>query len=328
MRIGIIYDRVRDYSHIDGPPDRFAEFEPESTINAMKEAVMLSGHDPIDIGSPHNLLEPPEIDLAWNIAEGYGTRNREAWVPVLLEMHGIPFLGSDAATLSTSLDKHLTRIIAEHLGIPVTPGLSVSNPAEVNDHIFNQYPYLLKPRYEGTAKGIEDKSVVYNQQELEAGIKRLREIYSQDVLIEQLLPGAEYTCSVYGAPLKPLPVIQRSVDRNTRLGIHALSDHHEIPEQDQILPGKLDPQLERQLSGWSLALCREMQVCHFARIDFKTDSTGKPYLLEINPLPTFAVDSHFAVFAEMQNTSYPEFLASILDEIIEDALASPTIQSP
>ncbi len=322
MRIGIIYDRVADYAHIDGPSDRFAEFEPESTISAMKQAVKIAGHQPVDIGSPHNLLNRPEIDLAWNIAEGYGTRNREAWAPVLLEMHGIPFLGSDAATLSSSLDKHLTRLIAKSIDIPVAEGCSVSEVEELRQYELTHFPYLLKPRYEGTAKGIRSSSIAYSADELQTKVSEMLHQYHQDVLVEKLLPGAEYTCSVYGDPLKVMPVIQRSVDRHTRLGVHALSDHREIPDDDQLLPGQLDEDLEQILGQWSLALCREMNVRHFARIDFKLDDDGRPHLLEINPLPTFAVDSHFAVFSEMENVPYPEFLASMLEELIPDADAS------
>ena len=322
MRIGIIYDRVADYAHLEGTADRFAEFEPESTILAMKQAIELAGHIPVDIGSPHNLFTRPDIDLAWNIAEGYGSRNREAWAPILLEMHGIPFLGSDAYTLSISLDKHLTRLIARHLDIPVVQGTSVSDPDAIDPADFTEFPVLLKPRYEGTAKGISPQSVVYNPVELKKVVQQMYHSYRQEILVEQFLPGAEYTCSVYGSPLHPLPVIQRSIDRKSGLGVHAITNSQEIPDEDQILPGNLSIELEQELTEWSLKLCREMNVRHFARIDFKMDENGRPHFLEINPLPTFAVDSHFATFSEMEGIDYPQFLADMLQEIISDELPS------
>ena len=323
MRIGIVYDRVEDYAHIGGPADRFAEFEPDSTIRAMKEAVKLAGHHPVDVGSPENLLSPPQIDLAWNIAEGYGTRNREAWAPVLLEMHGIPCLGSDAFTLSTSLDKHLTRIIASHLEIPIAPGLVLSSADHIAQQNLPDTPWLIKPRYEGTAKGIDPNAIVYHPEELSGIVSKLIDQYEQDVLVEMFLPGAEYTCAVYGAPLRPSPVMQRSLDRRTKLGVHALASNEEIPESDQILPGSLDVELEQQIITWSMDLCREMNIRHFARVDFKIDHSGRPAFLEINPLPTFAVDSTFAILAEMEGTPYTEFLATILSEIINDVSVKP-----
>lgn len=319
MKIGIIYDQIKDYEHINGPEDRFAEFEPESTIEAMKDAVKMTGHTPVDIGSPRNLLTPPDIDLAWNIAEGYGTRNREAWAPVLLEMHQIPYFGSDAATLSVSLDKHLTRLIAQSSGIPVAWGEAVARPENLQEISVPAYPLLLKPRFEGTAKGINRASIVKNRKELEKKVPELIKTYDQDVLIEQFLPGAEFTCLVVGNPLRSLPVVQRSVDRESRLGVHALSGNGEIPEEDQVLPGLLDDELEQLLISQSLRMCRDMKVRHFARIDFKMDEFGQPFFLEINPLPTFAVDSTLAVISEMQGKNYIDFLAELLNEIIKDA---------
>ncbi len=322
MKIGIIYDRIEDYKHIDGPEDRFDEFEPTSTIEAMKDAVKKAGHSPVDIGSPHNLLSPPDIDLAWNIAEGYGTRNREAWAPVLLEIHDIPVLGSDAATLSVSLDKHLSRLIARSSGIPVAWGESVSKPEEMQEVSVPAYPLLLKPRFEGTAKGINPNSIVNNREELDKKVPELIKTYDQDVLIEQFLPGAEFTCLAVGSPLRCLPVIQRSVDRESRLGVHALAGVGEVSEGDQILPGLLDDELEQLLISQSLKMCRDMKVRHFARIDFKMDEFGQPFFMEINPLPTFAVDSTFAVIAEMEGKSYISFLADLLNESIEDVYSS------
>ncbi len=70
-KIGIAYDRPEDYPGIEGPEDRFAEFEPESTIIAMEEAITESGFIPIRLGGPHAILkQKPDVDIVWNIAEG------------------------------------------------------------------------------------------------------------------------------------------------------------------------------------------------------------------------------------------------------------------
>jgi D-alanine-D-alanine ligase len=58
-------------------------------------------------------------------------------------------------------------------------------------------------------------------------------------------------------------------------------------------------------------------VRDFARLDFKVGMDGKPYFLEINPLPTFAVDNTFAILAELEGVPYEEFLAGILKEAVQ-----------
>jgi D-alanine-D-alanine ligase len=115
LRIGIVYERLDARPRRPGEPiDVLAEYEPESTIAALEDAIRELGHQPVRLGAPAELLaragrgEPLAIDAALDIAEGERTRNREAWAPVLLEMLGVPTLGSDALTLSLSLDKAWT----------------------------------------------------------------------------------------------------------------------------------------------------------------------------------------------------------------------------
>jgi D-alanine-D-alanine ligase len=113
LAIGLVYELLGTHPRRPGdPPDADAEFESLETIEALESAIRLEGHRPVRLGAPQDLLvrigkrELPALDVAWNIAEGMGSRNREAWAPVLLEMAGVPALGSDALTLSLSLDKH------------------------------------------------------------------------------------------------------------------------------------------------------------------------------------------------------------------------------
>jgi len=321
MIIGLLFDSPSDYPHVTGPADRFAEFEPESTIRIMEETVRLMGHRPVRIGSPAAMLQSkPDIDLIWNIAEGYGTRNREAWGPVLAEMWGIPMLGSDALTLSVSLDKHLTKQIAQTIGVP-TAGWKVLTCAEDASKIpADWYPVFAKPRYEGTAKGIGPWSKCDDVIALQKVAGDMLETYAQPVLVESWLPGAEFTVALIGSPLKPLPVLERALHAPTGIGIHAVSAHDQTADQHAFTHDTLDPILESKLHVLSLELCREMGVRHFARLDFKCDQQGNPMFLEINPLPTFAGDNTFGILAEIEGISTPEYLAKFLSDCVVECL--------
>ena len=370
MRIGIVYDRIADYAHAEGPADRFAEFEPETTIKSMEEAIRLTGHQPVRIGSPPRLLDArPDVDLVWNIGEGYGSRNREAWAPVLCEMHGIPYLGSDAYALTVTLDKVLTKQIARVLDIPTTdcqvipyceasrhdpvsapvafPGSgsgSGSGPGPgsgsgsgsgsvpdsrsipVPDPIL-PFPQFLKPRYEGTSKGITEKSVVHTPDEFRSRCRYLLETYRQDVLAEPFLSGAELTCALAGHPLQALPVMERGL-HSSGIGSHAVDNSHHLqsltgetgrnPDSDSDIhvTGAITPELEADITKWSHRLCGELGIRDFVRIDFKLTGDGRPMFLEANPLPTFGIDSTFAILAEIRGEPYPAFLSGILSAAI------------
>ncbi len=323
MTIGLLFDSPSDYPLAAGPADRFAEFEPESTIQLMEEAVRLMGHRPVRIGAPSALLaSKPAVDLIWNISEGYGTRNREAWGPVLAEMRAIPMLGSDAHTLSVSLDKHLTKQIARSIGIPTSDWIMLDDADAAPKVPDSWFPVFAKPRYEGTAKGIGPWSKCDDANQLQVVARRLIDDYSQPILIEPWLPSAEFTVAMIGSPLRPLPVLERALHGPSGIGIHAISAHDGTADRHAYTHDTLNPKIESSLHEWSLELCRELGVRHFARLDFKCDRHGKPLLLEINPLPTFAGDNTFGILAEIEGVSTGAFLANHLSMCVDECLSA------
>src|ERR1700722_14426227 len=122
MRIGITYDLKSDAADdpVRGPaaptalPDDWQEeFDSPVTIEAIASVLRGLGHEVVLLGDGREMLRavlasPPDFVL--NLAEGHGTsRSREARVPAVLEMLGIPYSGSDPLTLSIGLDKDLTK---------------------------------------------------------------------------------------------------------------------------------------------------------------------------------------------------------------------------
>jgi D-alanine-D-alanine ligase len=339
MRVGLIYDVYDDYPWREGEaPDADAEFEPEETVESLAEAVRMLGHEPVRIGTAFDLLERLKsngadgigVDIAINIAEAAHSRNREAYAPILLEMAGIPFLGSDALTLSVSLDKAWTKDLAHFAGVP-TPAYSVFGSSKEVTHLPGEYPLFVKARYEGSSKGILTSSRVDSHEELLAEIDRVAELYDQEVIVETFIDGGgEFTVAVVGTDEpRALPVLQRAVERETRIGLHAL-DRRGVAEHDYAydIDGELTPELESELQRLSVAVFKKLACRDFARVDFRVDADGKPWFLEINPLPTFAPDGTFAIAAELAGMTYPAFLADVLGEAIDRALREAAAARP
>lgn len=317
-RIGLVYDLVG--SAPAGPPDADAEYEPIETVEALEGAIRLAGHVPARIGSPRELLAAlgrgvlPKLDAAWNIAEGWGTRNREAWAPVLLEMAGIPALGSDALTLSTSLDKAWTLDLVAAAGVPVAGHVTAASLAELEALALpGDFPLFVKPRWEGTAKGITPASRVADRAALAREVARIARDYGQPALIEPFLPGAEYTVVLIGnEPPRALPVLQRALEAETGIGLHALERFAPPGGFAHRLPGTLAPALEAELAGLAVRAFRALACRDFARADFRLDAAGQPRFLELNPLPTFAPGGSFAVLAELLGRTFEDLLAEVL----------------
>lgn len=384
LRIGISFDRPEEYPEVIGPSDCFAEFEPESTILAMEDAIRWIDAVPVRVGGPRHLLHHnPDVDLIWNISEGYGSKNREGWVPLICAMYQIPCLGSDAFTLDLSLDKSATKKVAKSLGILTSPwgiarfnidfdekyiqhianrviqkiALYSNDPfdPDFENEIYGSYPefneiklspldtldslqiwpLFVKPRNEGTGKGIKTSSKVHNDHELAAEIKRQFSLYQQDLIVESFLNGPEFTVALSGNPLQCHPVLERGLDAKTGIGMHILDadrsrssgfqDAEKLENQendagidrDYTISNSLTYHIEEKIQYWSRLLCDEMSVLDFARLDFKMDLNGQVHFLEINTLPTFAVDNNFAILAELQGVSYESFLGEILRSAIQ-----------
>ena len=125
MRIGIAFDLKEDdvaQPPAPGLPDDWQEeFDSPETVAALAAALRAHGHEVLELGDGRGLVEklladPP--DLVFNIAEGRGvSRSREARVPAVCEMLGVPYTGSDPGTLAAALDKDWARSLLIPTGI-------------------------------------------------------------------------------------------------------------------------------------------------------------------------------------------------------------------
>jgi len=325
MQIGLLYDTFDAYPWAeDDPSDADAEYEPEETVDTLAAAVERLGHTPVRIGTAVDLRERLgeglALDAAINITEGAHSRNREAYAPILLEMGGIPCLGSDALTLSVTLDKAWTKDLVAAAEIP-TPPHRVYDTAETvdTDDLPGPFPLFVKPRHEGTSKGITPGSKVEDVAALRQAVERVTSTYDQDAIAEGFVAGGgEFTVAVVGHdPPKALPVLQRGVEPTTGIGLHAL-EHRGAPtakeDWDYELRGTLTATLEDRLQALTLRVFDRLDCRDFARADFRVDAEGQPWFLEINPLPTFKPDDTFAIAAELMGRDYEDYLAEVFEQ--------------
>ena len=326
LRVGLVCELLGslDPTTPGLPPDADAEYEPLATIEALEAAVRTLGHDPVRLGGPRALLAAgsrealPAVDVAWNIAEGYGRRNRESHAPVLLELLGIHTLGSDALTLSASLDKAWAQTLVEAAGVRVPARVVVESAVGVENLVIPAaYPLFVKPRWEGTAKGIRASSRVEDAAGLAREVARVIDEYRQPALVEAFISGPEYTVTMIGNdPPEVLPVLQRALEAGTGIGLHALEGGGAGEALEHRVPGSLDAALEAELGRLALRAYGALRCLDFARADFRLDEAGLPYFLEINPLPTFAPDGSFAILAELLGEPFETLLARVLDRAL------------
>jgi len=325
--VGLVFEVFGAYPRRPQDPDDFeAEYEPEATVEALEAALRLLGCRPLRLGRPRDLLADlgrgrlPPLAAALSIAEGYGSRNREGWAPALLEMADVPLLGSDALTLGLCLDKLWAHRAAAAAGVPVPAFASLASPEEARRAPLPAgFPLFVKPRWEGTAKGIRPTSRVSDRDGLVREVERVVAAYRQPALVEAFVGGPEYTVTVVGHdPPRALAVLQRALEARTGIGVHALEAGRDpqAPPLEHVLPGCLTSELEERLQQLAQRVFRALECRDFARLDFRLDEGGTPRFLEINPLPTFAPDATFGILAELEGRPLPELLADVLGEAL------------
>ena len=255
------------------------------------------------------------------IAEGYGSRNREAWVPALLRDGGVPTLGSDALTLSTTLDKAWAHRAVAAAGVPVPPHVSVASAEEARTLALPApYPLFVKPRWEGTAKGIAPTSRVESRDALVArgrarrarlpaaraggGVHRGRRSTRSPLVGHRPVRARCRRCSARWRPRRGSASTPWSATRR-RPAAGATSRR-----------ARSTPRSRPRSAALACRAFDALECRDFARADFRLDGAGRPCFLEMNPLPTFAPDGSFGIIAELLGRPLDDLLAEVLGEAL------------
>ena len=203
--------RAATLVHVD---DAFAEWDSPETIDAVQCALSALG-EVVRLEATAEFpgrLRAERPDIVFNMAEGLSGQNREAHVPAICEFLGVPYTGSDPFTLSLCLHKARTKQLLQFYGIPTPRFALVETLAEaraVRRGSVLRYPIFAKPVQEGSSKGITERNFVRDGDELLSCVAQLLEVYEQPVLLEEFLPGAEFTCGVLGngRDARVLPIV-------------------------------------------------------------------------------------------------------------------------
>ncbi|MSP61044.1 MAG: ATP-grasp domain-containing protein [Myxococcales bacterium] len=316
LRVGFAFNMKRVDSKAGN--DTEAEYDPPETIDAIRTAIESLGHDvvPLEANSelPGKLMESG-VDLVFNIAEGLAGRNREAAVPALCELCGIPYTGSDSATLALALDKALTKRILRQHGV-LTPDFQVMATGREKLAPTLRFPLIVKPNAEGSSKGIAAKGVVDDEPSLRAAVKELIEKYRQPALIEEYIPGREFTVGLLGdrrpRVLPPMEIVFK--DKSNTRPVYDFEIKQEWEKHVHYdCPPKLTPTeskaIERAARETFLALdCRDV-----ARVDLRMNQKGEVYVLEVNPLPGLTPGySDLVLISNAAGIEYRTLIAEIL----------------
>ncbi|MCX5707264.1 MAG: ATP-grasp domain-containing protein [Candidatus Omnitrophica bacterium] len=321
--VGLTYDLKTDYQFKAGDPaDANAEFDHPSTIDVIAEAIAANGFKVERIGNAANLLEKLNslnVDIVFNISEGIFGRNRESQVPILLEMAGIPFVGADALTLGLTLDKVMAKKIFIAEKIPTPKFFEVSSVEELANTNHHKFPLIVKPRFEGSSKGLNENSRVETKEDLNKQVEYIVNTYKQPALIEEFVSGQEFTVAIVGNDTpEVMPVVQIKIDGRLKLNDKFYTFARITSDRlEYVCPAKINSELKKKLDELALRTYKAVECRDFGRVDFRVDSEGKPYVLEINPLPSLSTEDVFMTVAKEMGITYEQIIGKILNSALK-----------
>jgi len=323
MRIGITFDlKTPGQLPKDLPDDFQEEFDGPHTIEAIAKVLRDLGHHVLLLGDGREFLQkvladPPEF--VFNFAEGQGvSRSREARVPAVLEMLGIPFTGSDPLTMAVTLDKDLAKRLVQTAGVIVPPGVLISEGQDADavrttgDLI---YPLIVKPAWEGSSKGIRNKCLVKSPGQLRDVVRSIRQDHRQPILVEEYIQGDEVTVGVLGNYPPTIMGVMRIVPREpVEQFVYSLEVKRDYQRQVRYeCPAPLPPATMKAVEDATLTAFRALGCRDVARIDFRIRD-GIPYFLEVNPLPGLNPDdSDLVIMSRLLDWSYAKLVGSIVN---------------
>lgn len=322
VRVLILYNEpVLSPNH----PDAESEHEVLYTVDVVSATLAKAGFHVSRLGAHHDPgallagLRAERPDVIFNLFEGTGDDgNTEAYVAGLLEWLDLPFTGSPFQTLALARHKHLTKSLLRGAGLP-TPAFFVVEDLPVAQCPLD-WPVIVKPAAQDASVGLDQGSVVTNQQRLHERVVALLNNYGPPVLVEQFIPGRELNVALIEAPeLRTLPISEVlftdkdpefwpivTYDAKWRPGSR---DYEATPPR---YPANVSPKLADRLGTLARQAFRLLGCRDYARVDFRVRPSGKPFILEVNPNPDFSPTAGLAGGLTSAGITHAEFTVALV----------------
>lgn len=315
MKIGLTYDLRSWYLERGYTMDETAEFDKEETVVALESELSRLGYETERIGNIFQLVDKLSAgkrwDMVFNIAEGLYGDGRESVVPALLDQYRIPYVFSGPVVMGVSLNKYLTRLVVAAAGVPVCPGIIANSAHDLNGLASLEFPLFVKPVAEGTGKGITTRSLVRDRESLVTLVQELLAAYNQPVLIEEYLPGREFTVGVTGnGPEAKVTGGMEVICRDNLPYSVEVKENYENYVKYRVY----DEDMRSECDAVALGAWRALGAVDAGRVDMKADRNGRMCFIEANPLAGLnPVHSDLPMLSRLNGMAFSTLMEMIMD---------------
>jgi D-alanine-D-alanine ligase len=331
VKIAIVYNRdSQNVINLFGIPNR--EKYGKKSIQRIVEGLKKYGHQvkafegdkeviPNLEDFMPRVLKGEHPGMVFNLSYGIQGQARYTHVPGILEMVGIPYIGSGPLAHSLALDKVVAKMIFRQHGLP-TPDFAVLKDKDFREPDL-PYPLIVKPKNEAVSMGIR---IVRNEEELREAAQDVFETFNQPVLVEQYIEGREINVGLIGNNppeiLPPCEIIFGEGGPN----IYTVEDKKGISGRsiDWICPALLDEALIVRAQDLAKQAFSAVGCFDTARVDMRLDAGGELYILEINSLPSMGEHGSYVIAAQHAGLDFPALLNRLVEVASARYFGTPT----
>jgi D-alanine-D-alanine ligase len=320
MKIAIIYNyESKAVINLFGVPNR--ERYGLQTVKAITSALKQGGHQVKSFEGDKNIIANLEDfmpavvagerpGLVFNLSYGIQGRARYTHIPGILEMIGVPYVGSSPDTHAIALDKVVTKMILRQAGLP-TPNFDVLNDPDSPISRELRYPLIVKPRSEAVSYGLK---IVNNEKELREGVKAIYDAFRQPTLVEEYVAGREINVGVLGNdPAEPLPPVELDFGGGEPIFTFEDKTHASGREITKICPAPLDEEKTGEIQSLAVKAFQALGCLDCARVDFRMDEQGSLYILEVNSMASLGQGGSFVYAASKVGLDYVALANKLVD---------------
>jgi len=340
MRIAVVYNAVADESSPD-------ESDVLIQADAVKQALKQLGHRVVSLACSLNLaavqnrLTKTQPDIVFNLVESLNGQDRLVHLlPALLDSMGIPYTGSGSEALHFTSNKILAKQWMVEAGLPTPPWLGPYPPDGpfLNKHLEaartaygaqSGVRWLIKSLWQHASSGLDEEELILgeNADRVRTRLPECATQFGGACFAEAFIDGREFNLALLAQSRGPqvLPpaeiVFDDYPDDKLRIvGYRAKwqKDSYEynhtprrfaFPPQDAALLMRLEQMAKRSWQIFGLG--------GYARVDFRVDADGRPWILEINTNPCLSPDAGFAAAVQQSGLTFAE----AVDRILSDAIS-------
>lgn len=317
MKVAIIFNKdIQGVINTFGMQNK--EFYHEKTVKKVAQSLEKAGHNVSVLDGNKQIIERLEnfmprvmegeqMGMVFNMAYGIQGESRYTHIPSMLEMLGVPYVGSSPSGHALALDKVLTKIIWKNNNLP-TPEFWVFNSA--NEDLSSViYPVIVKPKMESVSFGLK---VVYNEQDLKEAIHFIVTEFDQQALVEQFIRGREFCVGLIGnSPVETFPVLEIDLEGDPD-AIQTVDDKQSKPKK-KVCPANIPDEIAEEMKKLSIEAFKVLNLRDFSRVDIRLDENNNIYLLEINSMASLGDSGSYPTAAKVAGYNFETLVNKMLD---------------